>query len=456
MARTATLDTREDRRRRGRQLRDTAPRSSHGAWEPLPTRQAALDVLRTQEETRIADLIPVRHARMAVSPFTFFRGAAAVMAMDLASTPVTGLQVQACGDAHVTNFGEFATPERNVVFDINDFDETLPGPWEWDVKRLCASLQVVTRQEGFTPAQSRRVVTTAVREYRERMDTYAGMRALEVWYDRIHIEDVVAHFPKSYRPRVLRHLVKVHRKTHQRAAAKLRWSAEDGDRFVEEPPLLVRLDHTEYEMAEVVTMLDNYRLTLTGDRRALFDRFELVDVARKVVGVGSVGTSCWVVLFEGPRHRDGDPLILQIKEAQPSVLEAYVGPSPFEHQGMRVVEGQRLTQAASDIFLGWTQGPRSGRHYYVRQLWDVKGQGDPTAMDPDGLVYYGALCAWGLARAHARTGDAVQIAGYLGSGDVFDEAIAEFADRYAQVNEEDHRAFVAAIAAGEVEVAAAY
>lgn len=433
-------DSREARRRRGRALREAVPRSAHGDWQPLANRLPAAQVLAAQEVSRIAELVPVRHARMAVSPFTFFRGAAAVMAADLATTPVTGLQVQACGDAHVTNFGEFATPERNVVFDINDFDETAPGPWEWDVKRLCASLQVVTRHQGFTARQCHRVVTTAVREYRERMAAYANMRALEIWYDRIHIHDVVAHFPRAYQARVERHLAKVHRKTHQRAAAKLRRSAEDGDRFVEEPPLVVRLDKTEYEMAEVVTMIDNYRLTLSDDRRALFDRFELVDVARKVVGVGSVGTSCWVVLFEGPDHPEGDPLILQVKEAQASVIEAFVGASPYDHQGRRVVEGQRLTQAASDMFLGWTQGPRSGRHYYVRQLWDVKGQGDPTAMDPDGLTYYGALCAWALARAHARTGDAVQISSYLGSGDVFDEAIAEFSVQYARVNEQDYQA----------------
>lgn len=246
---------------------------------------------------------------------------------------------------------------------------------------------------------------------------------------------------------------KASRKTHQRAAAKFRWSDTDGDRFIENPPLIVRLDGTEHEMADVLSMIDNYRLTLPDDRRVLFDRFELMDVARRVVGVGSVGTACWMLLFEGPYHPRGDPLILQIKEAQPSVLEPYVGESLFHHHGRRVVEGQRLIQAASDIFLGWTQAPRSRRHYYVRQLWDVTGKWDQTTMDAEGLIYFGALCGWALARAHARTGDAVQIAGYLGSGDVFDRAIVDFSELYAETTVADHRALLDAVSAGRLEVA---
>jgi uncharacterized protein (DUF2252 family) len=388
---------------------------------------------------------------MASSPFAFFRGAAAVMALDLASTPATGLRVQACGDAHVSNFGEFATPERNMMFDINDFDETLPGPWEWDVKRLCASLQVAALQNGFSPEECERIVLGAARSYRERLAGYTSMRTLELFYDRISIKDVIAHFPPEYRPLVKRDVKKAHRKNHLRAVAKLTRNLDGRVRFVEDPPLIVRLENTEFAMAEVMSMIDNYRLTLADDRRSVFDRFDLVDVARKVVGVGSVGTHCWIALLEGPNHPAGDPLVLQVKEAQASVLEPYVGESPLEHHGLRVVSGQRLTQASSDMFLGWSEGPRTGRQYYVRQLWDTKGQGDPTAMDVNNLAHYGSLCAWALARAHARTGDAVEIAGYLGTSDTFERAIAVFSARYAITNERDYRSLLAAIKSGRVE-----
>ncbi len=373
------------------------------------------------------------------------------MAFDLASTPVTGIQVQACGDAHVCNFGEFATPERNVVFDINDFDETIPGPWEWDVKRLCASLHIVGRQQGLKPSAITKIVLSAVSEYREQMNRYAQMPLLDLWYDRIHIRDVLDHFPKRYRGRVWRHVRRAYRKTHQRAAEKFMGGGEER-RFLEAPPLLVRLENTGFDMAEVHSPIDNYRLSLSSERRFLFDQYELLDVARKVVGVGSVGTHCWIALFEDLNDPDGTPLILQVKEAQASVLEPFVGASFLDHNGERVVEGQRVTQAASDIFLGWTQGPRSGRQYYVRQLWDVKGQGDPLTMDPIGLSYYGALCAWALARAHARTGDASQIAGYLGKSAVFDRAIADFSQRYAEVNERDHAQLSRAVARGKLEL----
>ena len=443
-------DTRQQRLERGQALRATVPRATHGVWDPPADRHDPIAVLEQQGESRVAELLPVRYARMAESSFAFFRGAAAVMALDLAATPMTGLRVQACGDAHVNNFGKFATPERNVIFDINDFDETLPGPWEWDVKRLCTSLAIIARQRGFHSSESDRVVGTAARTYRERLAGYATMRTLEVWYDRLHIDDVIAHFPPKYRPLVQRDVERAQRRDHRRAVAKLTRAVDGEARFVDDPPLLVHLDSTEHDMDDVVSMIESYRLSLSDDRRNLLDRFRIVDAARRVVGVGSVGTRCWLALFEGPDHPEGDPLVLQIKEAQASVLEPYVGASAFDHHGQRVVAGQRLTQAVSDMFLGWCTAPRTGRRYYVRQLWDVKGQGDPMSMTSSSLSYYGAVCAWALARAHARTGDAVQLAGYLGKSSRFDRAIVKFSTRYALTNEQDHAALLAAIAAGRI------
>jgi uncharacterized protein (DUF2252 family) len=445
-------DSTAERREVGRALRASVPRSAHAEWSPSPDRRDPVAVLEEQGAAREPELLPIRYGRMSRSPFAFFRGAAAVMAMDLATTPVTGLRVQACGDAHVSNFGQFATPERNMIFDINDFDETLPGPWEWDVKRLCASLHVVARGHGFPARRCDRVVATAARTYRECLADSAEMRALEIWYDRIHVKQVISHFPRRYRPLVERDVARSRRKTHLRAVAKLTSPDDGGDpAFVEDPPLLVHLDNTEFDMDDVRPMVERYRSTLSDDLQVLFDRYRVVDVARKVVGVGSVGTRCWVVLFEGPDRAGGDHLILQVKEAPPSVLEPYVaGPTP-SHQGHRVVTGQRLTQAASDIFLGWTEGPRAGRQYYVRQLWDFKGQGDPLKMDLSNLTHYGALCAWALARAHARTGDPAQLTGYLGGGDGFDRAIAAFSSAYADTNERDHALLLEAIAAGRLE-----
>jgi uncharacterized protein (DUF2252 family) len=375
------------------------------------------------------------------------------MAEDLSATPSTGLVVQACGDAHVSNFGEFATPEGTIVFDVNDFDETLPGPWEWDVERLCASLAIVCRQRGLTRRDQDLVVRAAARHYRRRMAHYAGLRTLDLWHERIEIDDVVAHFPKQIRPRVKYNVERARRKDHLAAVAKLTVQESGQHRFIEDPPLIVRFENTEFDVAESLTTFDNYRLSLDDHNRELVDRFEVVDVARKAVGVGSVGTHCWVILLEGRTHAEENWIVLQVKEAQASVLEPYVGASALEHHGLRVVTGQRLTQAATDIFLGWTQGPRSGRHYYVRQLWNVKGQADPITMDESNLAHYGALCAWALARAHARTGDPVKISGYLGSGDALERAMVEFSDAYARTNESDYRTFLAAINDGELEAA---
>jgi uncharacterized protein (DUF2252 family) len=440
-----------DRRDAGRSQRADVPRSAHAEWDVEARDRDPIEVLEEQARTRVEELVPLRYARMAASPFAFFRGGAAIMAMDLASTPVTGLTVQACGDAHVANFGTFATPERNIVFDINDFDETDRGPWEWDLKRLAASLHVVAREHGFRAAQRDEVVLEAARVYREYVDQYAGMRTLDVWYERTTADDLIAHFPKRYRAQAARDVTRALRKDHVRAVARLTTDRDGRPRFRDDPPIVVHLDDLEPGIADVEATVAGYRESLSDERRFLFDRFQVVDVARRVVGVGSVGTRCWVVLLESATPVDGvaDRIVLQVKEAQPSVLAPFVGPTASGQEGRRVVSGQRLTQAASDLFLGWCQAP-SGIHYYVRQLWDVKGQGDLTAMDFGKLTYYGALCARALARAHARTGDAAAMAGYLGRGAVFDRAIAGFAANYAAANERDHATFVDAIASGRV------
>jgi uncharacterized protein (DUF2252 family) len=441
----------EDRRAAGRALRRAVPRSAHAAWTPWEGRRDPVDVLEEQGDSRALDLVPIRYGRMVESPFAFFRGGAALMAMDLATTPVTGLRVQACGDAHVNNFGKFATPERNVAFDINDFDETLPGPWEWDVKRLAASLHVLGRQRGFGRSRCDRIVAASVRTYRERITTASTRTTMELWYDRINVREVLDHFPKRYRPQIQLDVAKARRKGHRRAVDRLTHKVDGHLRFVENPPLQVHIDRTDASMDDVEPMIEAYRQTLTEDRRILFDRFHVVDVARRVVGVGSVGTRCWVVLFEGPGGRAADRLVLQVKEAQASVLEPYAGSPVHDNDGERVVVGQRLTQAASDLFLGWCAGPRTGRTYYVRQLWDVKGQSDVLRMDASNLGYYAALCGWALARAHARTGDPAQLAGYLGTGPAFDRAITEFAAAYAATNAQDHQALADAIASGRVD-----
>ena len=438
----------DERGAAGRSLRSSIPRSAHGEWSPPSNRSDPLDVLEAQAATRLAELGALRYQRMAESPFAFFRGAAAVMAMDLASTPMTAIAVQACGDAHVNNFGFFASPERNLVFDINDFDETVPGPWEWDVKRLCTSLHVVARQRGWSTADCDAVVAAATRTYRQRISDYASWHTLDLFYERTEIKEVVEHFPVRHRLGVKRYANRARRKDHLRAVTKLTEIVDGERRFIDDPPLLVHLDRTEHDLDEAMGLIERYRSTLSADRRYMFDRYRLIDVARKVVGVGSVGTRCWIALLAGPDDPDADFIVLQAKEAQPSVLEPYVGESLLGHHGKRVVVGQRLIQAASDVFLGWAEGPTTGHSYYIRQLWDFKGQGDPMVMDPENLSHYGALCAWILARSHARTGDAVKIRGYLGKAKTFDRAIAEFSRRYAITNEGDHRALVDAMARG--------
>jgi uncharacterized protein (DUF2252 family) len=444
----------------GKAARSTAPRSAHGDWEPAPERADPIAILAAQESSRVPELVPLRHARMAASPFAFFRGAAAVMAADLASTPDSGLRVQACGDAHLSNFGIFAAPDRRLVFDLNDFDETLPGPWEWDVKRLVASFEIAGRERGFKRRQRSAAVLAAAASYREAMRGFSSLRNLELWYARLDVEAALARVEAedpAATKRLRKSVAKAHAKNNLRALERLTRVVDGELRIVSEPPLIVPAEELlpEAEAADLeqflLGVLADYRETLPADRRHLLDGYRFRHIARKVVGVGSVGTRAWIVLMTGAD--DSDPLFLQAKEAEDSVLEPYADASQFPNHGRRVVEGQRLMQAASDIFLGWC--PATGvdgkqRHFYVRQLWDGKRSVEVETLSPRGLEVYARLCGWTLARAHARSGDRVAIAAYLGGGDSFERAIAEFAERYADQNEHDHAALVAAIDRGSL------
>ncbi len=446
----------------GKAARSQASRSAHAEWEPAGDRADPVAILEGQGSNRVPELLPIRYGRMAVSPFTFYRGAAAVMAADLSGTPVSGLEVQACGDAHLSNFGVFAAPDRRLVFDLNDFDETLPGPWEWDVKRLAVSFEIAARENGFKRRQRRAALLAAVGRYREAMRRFASMRAIEIWYARLDaevaMEQVQALDPKAVK-RVEKGAAKARAKDSLRALNRLTERVDGELRIASRPPLLVPVEELipdrELEQqveSEVRAVLDHYAETLKGDRRHLLSGYRFRHMAHKVVGVGSVGTRAWIVLLTG--RDDEDPLFLQAKEAQASVLEPYAGESRFENHGQRVVEGQWLMQAASDSFLGWC--PARGidgreRHFYVRQLWDGKGSAEVEALSPEGLEAYARMCGWTLARAHARSGDAVAIGAYLGSSDSFDTAIAEFSASYADQNERDHAALVQAIDSGRLE-----
>ncbi|KPI31878.1 Protein of unknown function DUF2252 [Actinobacteria bacterium OV450] len=451
----------EERAEAGRAARRRTPRSRNAEFEPPADRPDPLDVLEGQSADRVPELVPIRYGRMVESPFRFYRGAAAVMARDLANTPDSGLRVQLCGDAHMLNYGLLGSPERNLLFDINDFDETLPGPWEWDVKRLAVSLAVAGRENGFTDTERAEIVRSAGRSYREQMRRYAGMSHLDVWYARIDAEQLRALADSELRSRgrkqVAESLAKARGRDSLQAAGKLTEVVDGERRFRSTPPLVeplwALLPDAERSTLEdqIHDMVDHYGQTLPSDRRYLLRRFTLVDVARKVVGVGSVGTRCWILLLVG-RDSD-DPLILQAKEAGESVLAPYAGAGEYSMQGERVVAGQRLMQAASDIFLGWyrAQGiDGRERDFYVRQLRDWKGSVEPALMVPRGMRTYGEICAATLARAHARSGDRIAIAAYLGGGDVFDRALVRFAEAYADRNERDHRALADAVAAGRV------
>ncbi|MFG2758525.1 DUF2252 domain-containing protein [Streptomyces wuyuanensis] len=435
-----------EERERGRAVRKEVPRSSHGRWIPAADRPDPLAVLDGQARTREPDLVPVRYGRMAVSPFTYLRGAPAVMAADLAVQRNTGLRVQLCGDAHLLNFGVFASPERTLLFDLNDFDETLPGPFEWDVKRLVASVAVAARDNGQPDARARMAARAAAESYRLSMRRLAGLGELDVWYERIAAEDLVPLVRDLERARIEAQLAKARRRTSLQALERLTEVVGGRRRIVQDPPLLEAV--AGLDAASVRKILSDYRSTLPEDRRVLLDRYRFVEAARKVVGVGSVGTRCFVALMTGRDTQD--PLFLQIKEAQRSVLEPYLAKSAYRHQGQRVVAGQRLLQAASDIFLGWVSGP-GGRHFYWRQLRDMKGSADVATMSPTLLRDYAALCGRALARAHARSGERVAIAAYLGASDTFDRAMGDFALAYAERTVEDHRTLRAAIESGAIE-----
>lgn len=439
----------EQRRAQGKALRDKVPRSTHAGWTPPADRRDPIDLLIESNSGRVPELIPIRFGRMLESPFAFYRGSAAIMAADLVHTPVSGVLVQACGDAHLMNFGGFATPERQIIFDINDFDETLPAPWEWDLKRLAASIAIAARHLELSESAAAKATKAAACAYRERMMDYSSMRALDIWYDRVTLDDVLAEAPnEEVRTRIMKRIQKAQGSSS--ADALFPKMAEfDGEqpRIKDNPPLIFHATQETGEGFDHQEALAAYRNSLPEHIRRLFDRFQLCDVAAKVVGVGSVGTRCLVSLLMAA---DNDPLFLQVKEARPSVLEPYAGKSQHANHGERIVAGQRLMQAATDIFLGWTVG-KNGRHFYFRQLRDVKISAIIEGWDAELLSIYGQLCARALARAHARSGDAGLIAGYMGTSQLFDESICEFAVEYADQVRRDYREFVKAIRQGRLE-----
>ena len=452
-----------ERTARGKAAHAEVPRSSHAVHEPAATRPDPVELLERQAATRVPELVPIRYGRMLVSPFTFYRGAARIMAHDLAATPRSGLEVQCCGDAHLSNFGVFASPERRLVFDINDFDETLPGPWEWDVKRLAVSMLIAARDNGYRVKDQERVVLDTVGRYRTAMREFAGMENLAVWYAHLEIESVLAERAAQFRramvKRAEKQLAKARTRDSMTAFSKLTRAVDGQLQIVDQSPLIVPLSQLapggerDQLLETLRALVRRYRDSLEPDRRVLLEQFHLTDFARKVVGVGSVGTRAWIALLLG---RDGsDPLFLQLKEAEASVLEEFLGPSEFKNHGQRVVVGQRLMQATSDIFLGWLHvdsSPVDGqpRDFYGRQLKDWKGSAEIDQMDPERMAIYGKLCGWTLGRAHARTGDRIAIASYLGNGPKFDRALLEFSNAYAEQNERDYQRLVEAVRSGRI------
>jgi len=426
----------------GKAARQQAPRSSHGEWTPAPNRLDPIALIESQGARRFPTLLPLRYGRMSISLFAFLRGSAIVMAQDLANTPVSGIQVQICGDAHLANFGAFASLERRLVFDINDFDETLQGPWEWDVKRLAASIVMAGRWLGFTETTNADLVAHAIQTYRQKMWECSEQSVLDVWYARLDLEELAGQLKPTLRSRVQASMDKARKRGRIEAFSKMTEVVNSVRRFKEFPPTLTHVS-IKGDLETVRADFDSYRESLPYERRILLDRYSFVDVALKVVGVGSVGTGCFAVLLDA--GHDQDPLLLQIKEANESVLEQHLGPSPFANHGQRVVVGQRLMQAASDIFLGWLHDDANGRDYYVRQLRDMKYSADLTKGTPKLMAFYIELCANTLARAHARTSDAAILAGYMGKSDTFDQALVKFAIAYADQTERDHAALVAAI-----------
>ena len=482
----------DERAALGRAARAHAPRSGHAVWEPPDGREDPIAILERQATTRVPELVAIRHQRMATSPFTFFRGAVAVMAADLATTPVSGLRVQACGDAHLSNFGGFASPERELLFGLNDFDETLPGPFEYDLKRMAASFTIAARNNGFPPADARAVTIESVKAYRLGMAEFAAMRTMDLWYAHMTEHDIQdamravqeassaptkpskgksgkkkhdgSQASKADAARIakaIKNANRLLRKAHTRdslgALTKFAEVVDGRHRIVSQPPVIIPLRDiaASFEMTPeqarnaIEEQFRVYKATLNNDRRQLLDKFTIVDAARKVVGVGSVGTRAWMVLLQG--RDNADPLFLQVKEATASVLEDHLPKSRYNTPGQRVVEGQRLMQAASDIFLGWTRGVQANRYYYWRQLRDMKGSAVVETMTPVAMTFYAQICGWTLARAHARSGDPIAIAEYLGHNDALDNAIADFSARYADQNQRDYDAFVKAIADGRIQ-----
>jgi uncharacterized protein (DUF2252 family) len=468
-----------DRKTKGSDARNSTPLSSHAGWTPAADRPDPVGLLEDQDATRETDLVPVRHGRMMVSPFTFYRGAAKIMAADLAATSTAGLQVQLCGDAHLSNFGAFASPERELLFGLNDFDETLPGPFEYDVKRLAASFTIAAQNNGFTKADTRAATLEAARAYREAMAGFAQMGTLAIWYAHLNedelmrrIRSVAAEDSKTKKGKKAtketkaakraektaeKTVAKAHTRDSLQALSKLGELVDGRYRIVSQPPIVVparELEATYGLSADQIERVIHeqfraYRATLRADQRQLLERFQVVDVARKVVGVGSVGTRAFIVLLQGRDQQD--PLFLQVKEATASVLEGYLSKSRYQQPGERVVQGQRMMQAASDIFLGWTRGREANRYFYWRQLRDMKGSADVEAMAPVGLRVYAGICGWTLARAHARSGDPIAIAEYLGEDDQFNRSVTDFAERYAEQNERDYVAFTKAVRSGRLE-----
>ena len=439
----------------GKALRAKVPHKAHAEYDPPRKRQDPVDILEAQARTRVPHLVPIRYARMLANPFAFLRGSAAVMAGDLAPTPVTGLTVQCCGDMHVSNFGVFGTAERNLVFGINDFDETLPGPWEWDLKRLAASIVVAGQYLGADKALCEDGAQAIVRSYRKRMREFAEMGHMQLWYSRIDEQAVLANIDASTRAGAERMMAKAHQRGHLQVLEKMTELVDDQHRILEEAPLVVRETHDEKGQAvadSVSKLFAVYVKSLPEERRVLLGRYRIVDVARKVVGVGSVGTRCWIVLMMG--NGTGDPLFLQYKEAQSSVLAPYTRAPSYDCEGRRVVVGQRLIQGAPDIFLGW--GERYGIHFYVRQLRDMKGgvEFEPGKANVKNIAQYGKLCGWALAQAHAKSTDPALLAGYLGKNEGMDEAVAKFAFRYAKQTERDHAALEKAAKSKRIQVAA--
>jgi len=450
-----------ERAARGKAARAEVPRSAHAAWEPAPNRRDPVVLLEEQAKTRVTELVPIRYGRMLVSPFTFFRGAAYLMASDLADGPRTGLHAQLCGDAHLSNFGGFAAPDRRLVVSVNDFDETLPGPFEWDVKRLVASFAVAGRDRGFDERERAAINMSVTRSYRETMAEFAGKRNLDLWYARLDVDEIIGRFAQSASPKELkrfdRNVAKARAKDSLRAFDKLTEMVDGEPRIASNPPIVVPVEEIVppaevHRLDELIRgVIRSYRRSLTGDRRRLLESYRYVHAARKVVGVGSVGTRAWILLMLG--RDESDPLFLQFKEAEASVLEPFLGKSSYNNHGQRVVEGQRLMQSASDIMLGWIRVEALdgvSRDFYVRQLWDQKASALVELMEPRTLGAYAQVCGWTLARAHARSGDAIAISAYLGKSDSFDRALAAFAETYADQNERDYRALQDAVASGRI------